>query len=207
MPLSLKQGRAAVQLAREAVETHLTGGQQSAKDWPLDPFSELRGVFVTLNMAGNAQGRLRGCIGFPYPVKRLGDAIQEAAVAAATEDPRFPPVTPDELGSIVVEVSVLTPPKDIGGPRRDLPSKVRIGEDGLIVSRAYLSGLLLPQVATEFGMDQTEFLSQSCLKAGLPPDAWLDEETRVQVFQAEVFTETSPKGEVVRVRGGESPND
>ncbi len=170
------------------------------------PFSDLRGVFVTLNVAGTEQGRLRGCIGFPYPTKALGDAIQEAAVASATEDPRFPPVTPDELGSVVVEVSVLTPPQDLAGPRHELPSKVRIGKDGLIVSQGYLSGLLLPQVATEFGMGQVEFLSQSCLKAGLPPDAWLDESTRVQVFQAEVFAETSPGGEVAGVHGRE-PSD
>ncbi len=204
MSFSIEEGRAAVQLARSAVEELLAGRTRKARDWPSGPFSEERGVFVTLNVAGASEQRLRGCIGFPYPVKKLGDAIQEAAVAAATEDPRFPPVSPDELDSILVEVSVLTHPEDLVAPRHDLPSKVRIGEDGLIVSRSYLSGLLLPQVATEFGMDSTEFLSQTCLKAGLPPDAWLDEKTRVQVFQAEVFGERKPRGDVVRVGRSES---
>ncbi|MFI5404163.1 MAG: TIGR00296 family protein [Candidatus Gagatemarchaeaceae archaeon] len=205
MPLSIQEGRTAVQLARGAVEAHLTRGRPPAGDWPPGLFSELRGVFVTLNVAGGGRDRLRGCIGFPFPVKRLGDAIQEAALAAATEDPRFPPVSLDELDSIEVEVSVLTPPEDAEGPRQSLPSRVRIGEDGLIVSRGYLSGLLLPQVAPEFGMDQTEFLSQTCLKAGLPSDAWLNDSTNVQIFQAEVFAETGPRGKVVRVKHGELP--
>jgi len=163
------------------------------------PFSEARGVFVTLNTLGPVGSNLRGCIGFPFPVKKLGDALREAAVAAASEDPRFPPVSKGELGSILVEVSVLTIPKDLDVPRREMPSHIRIGIDGLMVSRSYESGLLLPQVATEFGMNQVEFLSQACMKAGLPPDAWLDPATKVQVFQAEIFAEKAPKGDVVKV--------
>ncbi len=204
MTLSPEDGRAAVELARATLDDHVAGRDQPVKKWESGPFSEERGVFVTLNMAEQLSERLRGCIGFPRPVKRLGEAIQEATIAAASEDPRFPPVRQGELDSIVVEVSVLTSPHDLDGPRQDLPSKVRIGEDGLIVSRSYLSGLLLPQVATEFGMDQTEFLSQACMKAGLPPDAWLDPDTKVQVFKAEIFAERHPRGEVVRVAGRES---
>jgi len=162
-------------------------------------FAELRGVFVTLNLL-EGEEKLRGCIGFPYPTYPLGRAIREATVAAASEDPRFPPVAKSELESIVVEVSVLTPPSELlAEDRRTLPSKVRVGTDGLIVSDAFTSGLLLPQVATEFGLDSTDFLSQTCLKAGLPPDAWLDNTTKVQVFQAEIFAEASPRGEVSRV--------
>ena len=114
-------------------------------------------------------------------------------------------MTQGELGSLVVEVSVLTPPQDLVAPRRqDLPSKVRVGEDGLIISDSRQSGLLLPQVATEFGMDSMEFLSQACMKAGLPPDSWLDGQTRVQVFQADVFGEAQPRGEAVRLEPRES---
>ena len=162
-------------------------------------FSELRGVFVTLNLV-EGEERLRGCIGFPYPTYPLGRAIEEATVAAASEDPRFPPVAPGELDSIVVEVSVLTAPTELAAKdRRTLPSKVRTGTDGLIISNPFTSGLLLPQVATEFGQDPTDFQSQTCLKAGLPPDAWLDESTKVQVFQAEIFAEAKPGGEISRV--------
>ena len=161
-------------------------------------FADPRGVFVTINSATPGPERLRGCIGFPYPVKPLGEAIQEATIAASSEDPRFSPVSIGELSSVVVEVSILTKPKVLSTSRpQDRPSRVRIGVDGLIVSRFGLSGLLLPQVATEFSMDQTEFLSQACLKAGLSPDSWLDKETEVQTFQAEIFVEMTPRGRVV----------
>lgn len=198
MPLSLEEGRAAVEEARATLDAHVSGAPLKPKGTRKGVFSELRGVFVTINKAGQGPERLRGCIGFPYPVKPLGDAIREAAVAAATEDPRFPPVSKGELGSVVLEVSILTKPEVMSAPRpQDRPSKVRIGVDGLIVSRFGLSGLLLPQVATEYGMDQVEFLSQACLKAGLAPDSWLDRETEVQTFQAEIFEETSPHGRIV----------
>jgi uncharacterized protein (TIGR00296 family) len=200
MPLSLEDGKMAVSIARETLEAHVRGERTRPRRWTAPPFSEPRGVFVTLNLADPLKERLRGCVGFPYPARVLGDAISEATVAAASEDPRFPPVRPGELDGVVVEVSVLTPPQDLDSSRRqDLPSKVRIGEDGLIVSDQVHGGLLLPQVATEFGMNQMEFLSQACLKAGLLPDSWLDPRTKVQVFQAEIFAEASPRGEVVRV--------
>jgi hypothetical protein len=199
LSLSSEEGRLAVSLAREALECHVNGRKMPARNLDSGRFSEARGVFVTLSTTASAGGSLRGCIGFPYPIKRLGAAIVQAAVAAASEDPRFPPVGREELSSIIVEVSVLTAPRDLDVPRREMPSRVRIGRDGLIVSRPYTSGLLLPQVATEFKMDQVEFLSQACIKADLPPDAWLDPATRVQVFQAEIFAEKKPRGEVVRV--------
>jgi len=200
MPLSLEDGKKAVSLARDTLEAFVRGERTLPRKWTAAPFSEPRGVFVTLNLTDPLKLRLRGCVGFPYPVKVLGDGISEATIAAASEDPRFPPVGPGELDGVVVEVSVLTPPQDLdSSSRQDLPSKVRIGEDGLIVSDPIHSGLLLPQVATEFGLGQMEFLSQACLKAGLPPDSWLDAKTKVQVFQAEIFAETTPRGEVVRV--------
>ena len=97
-------------------------------------------------------------------------------------------------------MSVLTLPSDLRAPvRRDLPTKIRLGVDGLIISNAFTSGLFLPQVSTEQGWDQETFIAEACGKAGLPFDAWLHEGTRVQVFQAEIFAEKSPRGEVVRV--------
>jgi uncharacterized protein len=199
LPLALEDGRAAVRLARRTLDAHVKG--EPAKPEELPPlFSEPRGVFVTLNLAGRGQDALRGCIGFPYPTYPLGRAIREAAVAAASEDPRFPPVVPEELNLIVVEVSILTPPEELKSPdRTKLPSKVRVGVDGLIVSDPFTSGLLLPQVATEFGFDSTEFLSQTCMKAGLPPDAWLSAGTSVFAFQADIFAEPSPRSEASRV--------
>ena len=199
MQLPIEVGTGAVRLARESIEARVSGRKGDTTPPTDKTFGEPRGVFVTVNRAEKSADRLRGCIGFPYPVKPLAVAIREAAVAAATEDPRFPAVSEAELGSVVVEVSILTPPRPLTVPTpKDLPSKVRIGTDGLIVSRYGMSGLLLPQVATELGMDQVEFLSQACMKAGLPPDSWLDRETEVQTFQAEVFAETEPRGRVER---------
>jgi uncharacterized protein (TIGR00296 family) len=201
MPFSLEEGAAAVLLARETLDAHVSGAVAKPRPLSRDALSEQRGVFVTLNLASaSVEERLRGCIGFPHPVKKLEEAIREATVAAASEDPRFRPVVKSELDSLVIEVSILTRPEAIEVSRpQDLPARVRIGTDGLIVSRSYLSGLLLPQVATEFNLDQTEFLSQACLKAGLPADSWLDRETEVQVFQAEIFAESHPRGKIVRV--------
>lgn len=201
MPLSDEDGRSAVSLARETLDTHVSGNGGRSGGPLGGVFDELRGVFVTINSVSEAREKLRGCIGFPLPVMKLGEAIVEATVAAASQDPRFPPVDASELDGVVVEVSVLTQPSPLRAPApQDLPSMVRIGVDGLIVSRSGQSGLLLPQVATEFGMDQTEFLSQACLKAGLPPDAWLQGDTQVQIFQAEIFAEPSPRTPAERVR-------
>ena len=197
--ISDPEGSILVRHARSAIEACVSG--RPLPRWSEGFMSVSRGVFVTLNRVEPIPDRLRGCIGFPFPSKKLGDALIAAAAAAATEDPRFPPVTPSELEAIVVEVSVLTSPEELNVPRRDLPTHVRIGQDGLIVSRSYESGLLLPQVATEFRMDEVQFLSEACVKAGLPPDSWLDPLTKVQVFQAEIFAEIDPGGRVVRMVG------
>jgi uncharacterized protein (TIGR00296 family) len=142
---------------------------------------------------------LRGCIGYPYPIKPLVEAVNVVAFAAAFEDPRFPRLDKSELGKIVVEVSVLTPPESIRMEKPEqYPSIIRVGVDGLIIKRGGRSGLLLPQVATEWGWDSDEFLSQTCVKAGLSPDAWLLPGTDVSRFQAIIFTEMTPGGKVER---------
>jgi len=200
MPMSLDEGSAAVKLAREILLSHVRGTPRGPRPRPTGVLAERRGVFVTLNIVEGEVKQLRGCIGYSEPVKPLWEAIQDVTVYA-TEDPRFPhPVTGGELDRIVVEVSVLTIPREIHTSRRqDLPSKIRLGIDGLIVSNPFTSGLFLPQVATEQGWDQETFLSEACAKANLPFDSWLKEDTKVQTFQAEVFSELSPGGEVVRV--------
>ncbi|HYA55716.1 MAG TPA: TIGR00296 family protein [Nitrososphaerales archaeon] len=200
MALSLDEGRAAVRLARRTLESHVRGTAHRPGPRPSGVLSENRGVFVTLNLLVGDARELRGCIGYPEPIKPLWEAVQDVTVYAS-EDPRFPhPVSQEELDGIVVEVSVLTLPQEIRALRRqDLPSKIRLGVDGLVVSNSFTSGLFLPQVATEQGWDQETFLSEACGKAGLPFDSWLKEDTKVEVFQAEVFAETSPAGEVVQI--------
>jgi len=164
--------------------------RQSGRDEFLDV---TRGAFVTLS---RLDGGLRGCIGIPYPVRPLGEAVFDAAVGAATRDPRFPRVEAHELDSLTVEVSALTAPETIEAGPLELPKHVRVGTDGLIVSGMGTSGLLLPQVATEMALTSEAFLSLTCEKAGLFPDAWLTSKVRVLRFQAEVFAEATPRGVV-----------
>lgn len=185
-------------MARDAVARYLAaagrgpGGQTPAGDARPGAFGERRGVFVTI--LTYPDGDLRGCIGFPMPVLPLGEAIVRAAVSAAVDDPRFPPVTSRELGTLSFEVSLLTRPERIAGDRL---AAVRVGEDGLIVSGHGQSGLLLPQVAAEQGWDARTFLRETCRKAGLPLGAWEDPEVEVSRFQAEIHHEVLPGGPVV----------
>ncbi len=197
-PLSLEQGSLLVSIARGAIDSVVerVPAGQVARPQPDTPEAFLtvnRGAFVTLS---KLDGALRGCIGIPYPVKPLGEAVFDAAVGAATRDPRFPRVEPDELDSLTVEVSALTAPETLEGPPPELPKQVRIGTDGLIVSGMGTSGLLLPQVASDMGLTPEAFLSLTCEKAGLFPNAWLTPKVRVLRFQAEVFGEATPRGAV-----------
>lgn len=194
--LTETEGRAAVKFARKTIEMFLSEGRlprswESGADLP-PVFGENRGVFVTLT----EQGLLRGCIGHPYPDSTLKDAILDSAISAATRDPRFPPVEEDELKNIVVEVTILTQPEKINAPPKELPDKVEIGKHGLIVKQGYCQGLLLPQVAPENNMDSIDFLSHTCMKAGLSPDAWV-KGAEVYCFEGQIFKEKEPEGEVI----------
>lgn len=190
--LTLEEGRLAVHLARQAL-TGYTEKKKITEPQGLPPvFEEKRGVFVTLHEDGD----LRGCIGYPLPIMALGKAIVDSAINAGSRDPRFPCVRPGELQRIELEVTILTRPEAYTAPKKELPELVQVGRDGLIVTRGPYSGLLLPQVAAEWGFDSLEFLSQTCVKAGLPADAWLDEDTEVQHFQAQIFAEVAAEREV-----------
>ena len=194
MLLTKEEGDNAVHLARDTIEVFLDNGSvPSLSDVDLpDIFSEKRGVFVTLTK----QGMLRGCIGYPYPISSLGDAIIDSAISAATRDPRFPPVDVSEMDDIVVEVTVLTQPELINVQPHELPEIIEIGKHGLIVKEGYNQGLLLPQVAPENDFDEVEFLNHTCLKAGLPPDAWCSG-ADVYWFEGQIFNESVPRGDVV----------
>ncbi|BAW31629.1 MAG TPA: TIGR00296 family protein [Methanothermobacter sp.] len=184
--LSKEDGELLIKVARKAIKTYLENKMKIEPPMVPSHLKEKRGVFVTLNKNGD----LRGCIGFPEPIKPLIDGVIEAAIAAATSDPRFPPVTLDELNKIRIEVSVLTKPEpiEVEDPR-EYPKMIKVGKDGLIIERGFYKGLLLPQVAIEWGFDEEEFLCNTCLKAGLPPDCWYDNETKIYKFQAQIFHE------------------
>ncbi len=156
------------------------------------------GVFVTLNVHERGAYGLRGCIGLPYPTKPLIDSVKEAAESSAFSDPRFPPVQSPEMNGLTVELSVLTPPEKLDIPHEKLPDEVIVGRDGLIIGKGWSRGLLLPQVPVEWNWNSREFLSQCCRKAGLPENEWKKPDTEVYRFQAILFKEETPRGNIIR---------
>lgn len=201
----IEDGRFLIGVARNAITEYVKDGIQISVPGETPSHLQVKsGVFVTLNKVLENRAVLRGCIGRPYPTQPLIQATIESAIDAAVNDPRFPPVTKEELDSIALDLSVLTPPEKIeyGNPK-ELLEKVRVGRDGLIAARGAWRGLLLPQVPLEWGWDVKEFLEHTCNKAGLPRSAWMDPETEFYAFQADVFGEREPKGKVVRNPKGE----
>lgn len=198
--LSLEEGTYLVRLARRAVEYYLKTKKKTkvSEDTPQKLLKPC-GVFVTLNSVGLGEKRLRGCIGYPYPSAPLTQAIIESSINSATQDPRFHPLSQNEVENVVFEVSVLTPPEKIEVEKpTEYPLMIKIGKDGLIVENGLNKGLLLPQVPVEWKWDTQTFLCQCCLKAGLPPDCWLLKNTKIYKFQALIFEENEPKGEIKR---------
>lgn len=191
--LSLDEGKKAVSFARKVIEEYVKGS--SIPQFELsDTFSDNQGAFVTIHTYPNHD--LRGCIGIPLPSMPLKEAIFEGA-KSATRDPRFFPLEEKELDNIIIEVTILTKPEliEINKPE-DYLSKIEIGRDGLIVEQGFFKGLLLPQVPVEQGWNKEEFLSHTCMKAGLIPEAWCDKNTKISKFSGQVFTEVEPRGEI-----------
>jgi AmmeMemoRadiSam system protein A len=182
---SAEERRWLLRLAHQSIRSAVTGKPLLTTD-ASPHLRELRGAFTTLH----AKGKLRGCIGFVAAVEPLEQAIRETALAAALEDPRFPPVTEPELDTLQLEISVLSPMFAI------TPEDVVPGRHGLMVSHGGRRGLLLPQVATEQGWGRETFLAETCRKAGLSPDQW-KRGAKLEAFTAEVFGEAEP-GESLR---------
>jgi uncharacterized protein (TIGR00296 family) len=195
--ISLNEGTELIRLARTAVEKYLQESVIIKSDKDL---LDKAGIFVTLNyLTTSKQEHLRGCIGFPLPEKKLHESVIEAAIAAATQDPRFPPVDRQELENIIFEISILTPPQEIKAKPADYKNEIKLGRDGLILQSRFGSGLLLPQVPVELRWDIEEYLMNICYKAGAPSNSWLDPTSKLYKFQALVFKEVEPKGKIVRL--------
>lgn len=186
--LAQEEGEFLVKLAREAIETFIK--EHKKIDIPHDTpqiLKEDRGAFVTLNK----DGMLRGCIGYPEPIAPLVSAVIDVAISAAINDPRFPPVRENELDDIDIEVSVLTKPVLIKVKKpEEYIENINIGEDGLIIERGPYKGLLLPQVAVEWGWNEEEFLYNTCVKAGLTADCWIYPDIKIFKFSSQIFNET-----------------
>lgn len=166
-------------IARESITAHLE--KRSPVLPPCRPsMTPKLGAFVTLHK----KGALRGCIGYMEGIKSLFDTIRELAVSSAFHDPRFPPLEKKELQSIDIEISVLSPLR-----RAERTGEIVTGTHGIYLTKGYRSGVLLPQVAAEYGWDTQEFLERTCQKAGLERDAWKDPATVIQIFTAVIFGE------------------
>ena len=164
-------------------------------------FNNKYGAFVTLNTTNTTGSQLRGCIGYIEPKFSLYDVIHRVSISSAVEDPRFPSVTIEEMDNITIELSILTPPKLIEVSHPDeYMEKIVIGRDGLIAEKGMRRGLLLPQVPVDHdrNWDVKTFLNHTCEKAWLPRDAWKDLKTKIYSFQAILFEEKEPRGEIVR---------
>jgi uncharacterized protein (TIGR00296 family) len=189
-----------VNLARQTVDEIVKTKQKLKipEDTPKN-LREKSGVFVTLNSILSEHVSLRGCIGRPYPSLPLVEATIDFAVDSAVNDPRFPAITPKELDTILVDLSVLTPPKKIEYSKpEELLDLVKVGRDGLIAVRGMFRGLLLPQVPVDWKWDTKEYLEHTCNKAGIPAGLWKDPETEFMSFQAEIFGEEQPRGKIMR---------
>ena len=166
-----------LQLAHDSIAARLRGEKPDVTP-PNEHLGERRGAFTTLHL----EGQLRGCIGYVFPVATLYQTVAETAAAAAFEDPRFYPIETAEAPRLKIEVSVLSPLKPIEA------DEVEIGKHGLVVTYMARRGLLLPQVPVEHGWDRETFLEQTCLKAGVDPQAW-KKGAKLEAFTAEVFGE------------------
>ncbi|HCP16533.1 MAG: hypothetical protein XD76_1677 [candidate division TA06 bacterium 32_111] len=169
-----------LKVARETILKELKGERIDLSEPDDEELKKKSGCFVTLKINGD----LRGCIGYIQPVMELYRAVSQMAIEAAFNDPRFYPLTFEEFSNVKIEISVLTPLQKV----EDL-SDITVGKDGLLIKKGFRSGLLLPQVATEWGYNREQFLKQTCLKAGLYPDCYKEKDTQIYKFQAEIFSE------------------
>lgn len=196
-PLRNDEKRSLLQIARSAIESLLTHSQALQIPSPSGNLAIPSGAFVTLHR----NGRLRGCMGRVIAVEPLADVVADCAVAAATSDPRFSRLHADELRELLIEVSVLSPPQQVSA------EEVQPGTHGVIISRGENRGILLPQVAAERGWSRERFLEETCEKAGLPKDAWRDTATRIQVFTAEVFSDSDSQPQAAGDDRSRAKND
>lgn len=189
--LTINQAKKLIKLVRDSISNYFQQKEPPVTEGLKKEFSQKQGVFVTLYV----NEELNGCIGFPDPILPLYQAVIRGALGAAFEDPRFPPLQQPQMKDMRVEISVLTVPEAIELEKSpsEYFEKIRIGRDGLMVKDEFGSGLLLPQVAVEWGWDVKEFLNQTCRKAGLDPNCWDNMKRNVFRFQAQIFTEKDGK--------------
>jgi AmmeMemoRadiSam system protein A len=177
--LTPEEERYLLGLARQAIENYFKTGGYLRPSPEGARLKEKRGAFVTLKV----DGELRGCVGYPVPCKPLAETVVEMAVAAASQDFRFDPLTPEDLARTRIEISVLSLPAPVKNP-----DEVEVGRHGIIIEKGSCRGLLLPQVPLEQDWDRETYLRHGCLKAGLGPEEY-KKGAKIEVFTAQVFSE------------------
>jgi uncharacterized protein len=198
MPITQEEGQILVRVARDSVERLFSNkGPRSRHSVQSNVQA---GVFVSIHDFSADRSTLRGCVGFPLPRGEFYSSLKEAAVAAATQDPRFMPISKEELDKVIFEVSIMNRPEliKVANPA-DYLDAVKVGVDGLMLSWGEYSSLLLPQVAAEFNWSVDEYLANLCYKAGLRPDMWMHQGVKIYKFSCSVYSEAKPRGEIYRV--------
>jgi uncharacterized protein (TIGR00296 family) len=194
--LSFEEGIFLVKLARRTVEEYFRIKSEESQELPSRRLERPGAAFVTVEKYANGVRSLRGCIGYIKPVKPLYLTVKEVALQAAFNDPRFPPIKKEEINNVTFEVSVLSEMEKAPTDREGRKKFVKIGRDGLMVAYGLFSGLLLPQVPVEYGWSVEEFLSETCVKAGLPWDCWFNSNVEVYRFRARIWREIKPREEI-----------
>ncbi len=176
-----------LRIARQSITSVVNGRELPEVEPKTENLKTPCGAFVTITINDN----LRGCIGYVEPIKSLAETVNEVAAKSALEDPRFPPVEPNEVDKLEIEISVLSPLEIVKSV-----DEIKVGEHGIMIKRGWRRGLLLPQVAIEHNLTREEFLEHTCLKAGLYPDCWKEKETEIYIFTAIIFKESNFKQKI-----------
>lgn len=195
--LSLQDGIIIVNLARQTVEDFFEKGKFELKKVENKVLQQKSRVFASIHIY--PEHLLRGCIGFVSP-SPLYEIVQQSAYAAAFSDPRFQPLTKDEMEKVVFEISVLTELEELECEPAEYENNIEIGKDGLMIQYKSQSGLLLPQVPVEQNWTAEKFLDQICFKAGITPDYLQDKSTKLWKFHAQIFAEKQPNGEIEEIK-------
>ena len=202
--LILKEGKKLVEIARKELDSYFKDQEIKKLDIKINKNLKKRaGVFVSLHTYPD--NNLRGCIGIGFPLAKMSllESVREAVKASAFEDPRFMPLIKDELDKIIIEISILTKPEMIKVREKkpeDIFSDIEIGKDGLMLEYSGYVGVFLPQVPVEQKWDVEHYLEQLCLKAGVSPKTWKNKSCKIYKFQAQIFSEAMPRGEVKEIK-------
>jgi uncharacterized protein (TIGR00296 family) len=198
IPFTHEEGQLLVRVARDSVERLFSDRGSRSRHSVRSKMQA--GVFVSIHNFSAGGNILRGCVGFPLPRGEFYSSLEEAAIAAATQDPRFRPISEDELDKVIFEVSVLNRPELMNVVKPfDYLDIVKIGVDGLMLSWGEYSSLLLPQVAVEYNWTVDEYLRNLCYKAGLTPNLWMNHDVKIYKFSCAIYRESKPRGGIHRV--------